>query len=87
MNKKEACSLLKELLVECKMDSNSFILMEPIRGDPLADGYKIKINVFVDENRRQQLKKLTKKYDLAVIEEKLEIIVYKPKLNELKRGY
>jgi hypothetical protein len=79
MNKQEASSLLKELLAECKLDSNSFILMEPNPKDHLSLGYKITIKTTVDNECRQQLRAITKKYDLSVIEEQAQIIVYKPK--------
>jgi hypothetical protein len=79
MNKQEASSLLKELLAECKLDSSSFILMEPNPKDTLSSGYKITIKTVVDKECRQQLREITKKYDLAVIEEDVQIVVYKPK--------
>ena len=77
MDKQEASCLLKELLTECRLDANSFILMDPARSDP-ATGYKIRIKTTVDSECRQQLKRLTKKHNLAVIEESAEIIIYKP---------
>jgi|WetSurSiteA1Bulk_404760.scaffolds.fasta_scaffold170224_1 hypothetical protein len=79
MNKQEASSLLKELLAECKLDSSSFILMEPNPKDTFSSGYKITIKTTVDKECRQQLREITKKYDLAVIEEDVQITVYKPK--------
>jgi len=85
MNKQEASSFLKELLAECKLGSDSFILMEPNPEDTLSTGYKIRIKTILDKERRQQLREITKKYDLAVIEEQIQIIVYKPKSNSLKR--
>jgi hypothetical protein len=83
MNKQEASSLLKTLLTECKLDSNSFILLEPNPQDTLSTGYKIKINTIMDNDCRQQIKRITKRYDLAVVEEQNQIIVYKPKSNHL----
>jgi hypothetical protein len=87
MNKQEASSFLKELLAECKLVSDSFILMEPNPEDTLSTGYKIRIKTILDNERRQRLREITKKYDLAVIEEQIQIIVYKPKSNSLKRKY
>jgi hypothetical protein len=81
MNKQEASSFLKELLAECKLDSNSFILMEPNPKDSLSTGYKIRIKTVLENECRQRLREITKKYDLAVIEEQNQIIVYKPKSN------
>ena len=81
MNKQEASSFLKELLVECNLDSNSFILMQPNAKDTLSTGYKIRINTVVDNECRQKLRELTKKHNLAVIEEQIQIMVYKPDPN------
>ncbi len=78
MNKQEAGSFLKELLAECKLDSNSFVLVEPNPKDTLSKGYKIRINTVMDSECRQRLRKITKKHDLGVIEEQIQIIVYKP---------
>ena len=79
MNKQEASSFLKELLAECKLDSNSFVLLEPNAQDRLSTGYKIKVKTIMDTQCRRQLRDITKKWDLAVIEEEAEITVYKPK--------
>ena len=73
--------MLKELLAEFKLDSNSFILMEPNSKDTLSTGYKIRINAMLDNECRQKLRQLTRKHNLAVIEEQIQIIVYKPKPN------
>jgi len=81
MNKKEASSFLKEVLAECKLDANSFILMEPNPKDTLSTGYKIRIEAVMNNDCRQQLRQITKKHDLAVMEEQVQIIVYKPKTN------
>jgi hypothetical protein len=79
MNKQEASSFLKELLAECKLDSNTFVLVEPNPKDTLAVGYTIRVKTIMDRECRQQIREITKKHDLAVIEEQVEIIVYKPK--------
>lgn len=81
MNKQEASVFLKELLSECKFDSNSFVLMEPNPKDTLSTGYKIRIIAILDKECRQLIKGITKKHDLAVVEEQNQIIVYKPKSN------
>jgi hypothetical protein len=72
MNKQEASTFLKSLLTECKLDSNSFILLEPNPADTLSTGYN---------DCRQLIKGITKKHDLTVVEEQNQIIVYKPKSN------
>ena len=79
MNKQEASSFLKELLAKCKMDSDSFILVEPNPSDTLSTGYKVRIKTVLNNECRKQIREITKKYDLAVIEEQIQIIIYKPK--------
>jgi hypothetical protein len=81
MNKQEASAVLKTLLTECRMDSNSFVILEPNPTDTLSTGYKVKIQTNLDNDCRQQIKGITKKHDLAVVEEQNQIIVYKPKSN------
>jgi hypothetical protein len=81
MNKQEASAFLKELLIKCNLESNSFVLLEPNPKDTLSAGYKIRIKTILDIDRRQQLKEISKKYDLVVVEEHSQIIVYKPKSN------
>jgi hypothetical protein len=81
LNKQEASSFLKVLLTECKLGSDSFILTEPDPKDTLSAGYKIRIKTILDNECRQQIRKITKEYNLAVIEEQIQIIVYKPKPN------
>ncbi len=81
MNKHEASTFLKSLLTECKLDSNSFILLEPNPADTLSTGYKIRIKTILDNDCRQLIKGITKKHDLTVVEEQNQIIVYKPKSN------
>jgi len=78
MNKQEASSLLKNLLAVCNLDSNSFILVEPNPKDSLSIGYTIRVKAVLDNDCRMQLRRLTKKHNLAVIEEKTEIVIYKP---------
>jgi hypothetical protein len=81
MNKKEASTVLKELLVKCKLDSNSFVLLEPNPRDKLSTGYKIRVKAMLDNDCRRKLRQITKKQDLAVIEEEAQIVIYKPKSN------
>jgi hypothetical protein len=81
MNKQEASAFLKELLIKCNLESNSYVLLAPNPKDTLSAGYKIRIKTILDGDRRQQLKEISKKYDLVVVEEHSQIIVYKPKSN------
>ncbi len=82
MNKQEASALLKELLIECKLESNSFVLMEPNLTDTLSAGYKLRVVTDLNRESRQKLKEISKKHNLTVIEEHTQIIVYKPKSNK-----
>jgi hypothetical protein len=79
MNKQEASSFLKELLSNCKLDSDSFILVAPNPKDTLSTGYKVRIKTVLNNECRQQIRKITKNHDLGVIEEQTQIIIYKPK--------
>ena len=83
MNKQEASFYLKEFLTKCNLTSDSFILVEPNTNDTLSEGYKIRIIASINNACREQVKTITKKHDLAVIEEKNQIIVYKPKSVQL----
>ena len=78
MNKQEASCVLKDLLAECGLDTNSFVLVEPNPKDALSIGYTIRVKAILDNDCRQQLRRLTKNHNLAVIEERSEIIIYKP---------
>ena len=79
MNKQEASSFLKELLIKCKMDSDSFVLVEPNQKDTLSTGYRVRVKTILNNECRKQIREITMKYDLAVIEEEFQIIIYKPK--------
>ena len=83
MNKQEAASCLKEFLTKCDLTSDSFVLVEPNSKDTLSKGYKIRIIASMNNACRVQVKAITKKHDLAVIEEQNQIIVYKPKSTQL----
>jgi len=83
MDKQEATSCLKELLAKCNLSSDSFILVEPNPNDALSKGYKIRIIASMNNICREQVKKITKEHDVAVIEEQNQMIVYKPKSNQL----
>jgi hypothetical protein len=69
MNKQEATGFLKEVLAECKLSSNSFNLVEPNSKDALSTGYKVQIKAVMQNECRLKLKQITKKHDLAAIEE------------------
>ena len=83
INKQEAASCLKEFFTKCNLASDSFILVEPNPNDTLSKGYKIRIITSMNNACREQIKTITKKLDLAVIEEHNQIIVYNPKSTQL----
>ena len=83
MDRKEASSCLKELLAKCDLASDSFMLIEPNRSDTISKGYKIRIMASMSNACREQVKTITKKHDLAVIEEQNQIIAYKPKSTQI----
>ena len=83
LDRKEASSYLKELLTKCNLASDSFILIEPNPNDTLSKGYKIRIMASMSNACREQIKTITKKHDLAVMEEQNQIIVYKPKSTQI----
>jgi hypothetical protein len=57
--------------------------VDPNPEDALSTGYKIKIKTVMDNDCRQQIKRITKKHNLAVREEQDQIVVYKPKSSSL----
>ena len=83
MDRKEASSCLKELLAKCDLASDSFMLIEPKPSDTLSKGYKICIMASMSNACREQVKTITKKHDLAVIEDQNQIIAYKPKSTQI----
>ena len=83
MNKKEAASYLKEVLTKCNLSSDSFVLVEPKPDDALSKGYKIRVTASMSNACRQEVKTITKKHGLAVIDEQNQIIIYKPKSTQI----
>ena len=61
------------------MGSNAFNLMLSEKNDATAKGYQIRITMSTDSEIKQQITNIAKKHDLAVKEEKGEVIIYKPK--------
>ena len=83
LNRKEASSCLKELVTKCDLAFNSFILVKPNPNDTMSMGYKIRIMASMSEACREQVKTITKKHNLAVIEEQSQIIAYTPKSTQI----
>jgi len=59
------------------------MLIAPNRNDTLSKGYKIRIKASMSNACREQVKTITKKHDLAIIEEQNQIIAYKPKSTQI----
>jgi hypothetical protein len=59
------------------------MLIEPNRSDTISKGYKIRIMASMSNACREQVKTITKKHDLAVIEDQNQIIAYKPKSTQI----
>ena len=82
MNRDEAVAIYKEIVNVCEsMGSNAFNLMLSEKNDATAKGYQIRITMSPDAEIRKQITNIAKKHDLAVKEEKGEVIIYKPKKN------
>ncbi|MGD0996383.1 MAG: hypothetical protein ABR909_12775 [Candidatus Bathyarchaeia archaeon] len=80
MNRDEAVAIYKEIINVCEnMGSNAFNLMLSEKNDATAKGYQIRITMSTDTEIKQQITNIAKKHNLAVKEEKDEVIIYKPK--------
>ena len=79
MEKREAVTYLKEILTKCDLIPDSFAIMNPNPRDSLMKGYKIIIKSVLNSKCREQVDILVKKYNLAIKEEKSEVLIYTPK--------
>ena len=80
MNRDEAVVIYKEIVNVCEsMRSNAFNLMFSEKNDATAKSYQIRITMSPDTQIKRQITNVAKKHDLAVKEEKGEVIIYKPK--------
>ncbi len=80
MNRDEAVAIYKEIVNVCEsMKLNAFNLMLSEKNDSTAKGYQIRITMSPDTEIKQQITNIAKKHDLAVKEEKGEVIIYKPR--------
>ncbi len=82
MNKLDASSLLKEVLTKCELGKDTFILVAPDPKDTLSTGYKLKVKTAISQECRKRLIEVSKKHNLAVIEEHTQITIYKPASKE-----
>ena len=80
MNRAEAVALYKEIMNLCEsMGSNAFNLMASEKNDPTAKGYQIRMTMSMDTEIKQQITNIAKRHNLALKEEKGEVIIYEPK--------
>ncbi len=83
VKREEAVAIYKEILnLGEHMGSNSFNLKLSKIGDPTSEGYQICITMLSDGSVKEQIVHIAKSHNLAVREEKGEVIVYKPKKTE-----
>jgi len=61
------------------MRSNAFNLTLSEKNDQTSKGYQIRITMSPDAEIKQHITNIAKKHDLAMKEEKGELIIYKPK--------
>ena len=83
MKREQAVAVYKEImkLADC-MGTNAFNLKLSKIDDPHSEGYQIRITMESDAEIIEQIAVIAKKNNLAVREEKSEVIVYKPKKTE-----
>ena len=83
MKREEAVAIYKEILkLGEHMGSNSFNLKLSKISDPTSEGYQICITMLSDGLVKEQIANIAKTHNLAVREEKDQVIVYKPKKTE-----
>jgi len=82
MKREEAVAVYKEILnLGEQMGSNSFNLKLSKNDEP-SEGYQICITMLSDGLVKEQIANIAKTHNLAVREEKDQVIVYKPKKTE-----
>jgi hypothetical protein len=80
MKREEAVAIYKEIMkLADHMGSNAFNLKLSKIDDPHSEGYQIRITMASDTEIIEQITTIAKKNNLAVREEKSEVIIYKPK--------
>jgi hypothetical protein len=80
VNREEAVAIYKEIMnLSENMALNAFNLTLSEKNDPHSKGYQIRIAMSMDPEIKEQITSIAKKHDLAVKEEKGEVIIYKPK--------
>ena len=80
VNRSEAVNIYKEILnLSEAARYSTFNLKLSDKNDPIAQDYQIHVSMYVDPLTNQQLTSIAKKYNLAVKEERGEVVVYEPK--------
>jgi hypothetical protein len=80
MKRQEAIAIYEEIMkLTERLGSNTYYLKLSKKNDQSSVGYQIRITTSVVNEIMEQINDIAKKHNLAVKEEKNEIIVYKPK--------
>jgi hypothetical protein len=81
MNRDEAVACLKEIDASYKgIFANAISLVKSKPDNPISTGYELHIKTALDAETKIQLKGVAQKKGLELIEEKDEVIIYKPKV-------
>jgi len=73
-DKQEASKFLKTLLIECKLDSNSYVLLEPDEKVLYQLVTKLGYRKLWIMSVGQQIKRITTKYNLAVKRNRIKLL-------------
>jgi hypothetical protein len=80
LNRTEAVNIYKEIVNLSKsIGYSAFDLKLSEKSDLIAQNYQIRIMMTIDAYLIQQISSIAKKHNLAVKQEKDEVIVYEPK--------
>ena len=82
MKRREAISVLKEIIEKCQMcDGNWVALMPPNSASLLSKGYQIHLKFPVDKTAVNCIKEVLEKYKLVLIDKRENelLIIYRPK--------
>jgi hypothetical protein len=80
MNRDEAVAIYKEIVNVCEsMRANAFNLRLSEKNDATAKGYQMRITMSPDPEIKQMITNIIKKHNLAMKEEKNEVVIYSPK--------
>jgi hypothetical protein len=81
MRRDEVVACLREIDVSYKgIFSNAISLVKPKADSPISTGYQLHIKTALDAETKIQLTSIAQKKGLELIEEKSEVIIYKPKV-------